>query len=138
MSLGERPGGGHQPGPRLVWDATSAGGTLVVTLGSGFSPVLGNLSDRFGRRPILLCSLLGLTFDYLMMSIAPVVILTKGSGWRRTMRIVRQNFIIAIGYNVVAVPLAIVGLVTPLIAALAMSGSSLIVIANALRLRGAA
>lgn len=69
-------------------------------------------------------------------SFAPVA--TAIVAARRTMQVVRQNFIIAIGYNVVAVPLAIVGLVTPLIAALAMSGSSLIVIANALRLRGAA
>jgi Cu2+-exporting ATPase len=59
-------------------------------------------------------------------------------GARRTMRIVRQNFMLAIGYNALAVPLAIMGLVTPLLAAVAMSTSSLIVIANSLRLARAA
>lgn len=36
-----------------------------------FSPLIGNLSDRFGRRPILLLSMLGMGLDYLVMYIAP-------------------------------------------------------------------
>ncbi len=53
---------------------------------------------------------------------------------RRTMEVVRQNFALAVGYNILALPLAILGHVTPLIAAAAMSLSSLVVIANSLRL----
>ncbi len=51
-------------------------------------------------------------------------------------RRIRENFQIATFYNIIAVPLAVAGLATPLIAALAMSTSSVVVSLNALRLKG--
>ena len=55
-----------------------------------------------------------------------------------TLRILRQNLLWAFAYNLVALPLAMTGFVTPWMAGIGMSGSSLLVVANSLRLQKAA
>jgi len=54
---------------------------------------------------------------------------------RSTSRLSKQNFAIAAGYNAIAIPVALLGYATPLLAAIAMSASSITVILNAMRVR---
>ncbi|GAB3222457.1 tetracycline resistance MFS efflux pump [Hymenobacter seoulensis] len=57
-----------------ISDAARVGGWLVFAFAVMqflFSPVMGNLSDRFGRRPVLLLSLLGFGLDYILVAFAP-------------------------------------------------------------------
>jgi P-type E1-E2 ATPase len=55
---------------------------------------------------------------------------------RRTLQIISQNLRWAAGYNIAAVPLAALGLMPPWVAAIGMSVSSLVVVANARRIAG--
>ena len=54
-------------------DANGLFGTVFALMQFFFSPVLGVLSDRFGRRPIILLSNLGLGLDYVVMALAPTM-----------------------------------------------------------------
>lgn len=61
--------------PDLASAARTAGGMLVIYALLQFicGPLIGNLSDRFGRRPVILCSLLAFGLDYLLMGVAPTI-----------------------------------------------------------------
>jgi DHA1 family tetracycline resistance protein-like MFS transporter len=57
-------------------------GTVWAVMQFGFSPLLGSLSDRFGRRPVVLLSNFGLGIDYMVMALAPTL------GWLFVGRVV--------------------------------------------------
>jgi DHA1 family tetracycline resistance protein-like MFS transporter len=66
----------HLTGNPDVSNSSRIGGFLMFTFAIMqflFSPVLGSLSDRYGRRPVLLFSLFGFGIDYLLLSFAPSI-----------------------------------------------------------------
>ena len=71
--------------PTLIKDLTGLGLSEAAAYGGGlmiafagmqfiFSPILGEISDKYGRRPVLLIALLGLSIDYLIHALAPTIL----------------------------------------------------------------
>jgi len=112
-------------------------GACVIAIGDGVNdaPMLATASGSIGLAEG--ATLTRISVDAVLAANRERLLGTLADAFdtaRKTNRIIRQNLIWALIYNIVAVPLAMAGLVTPLIAAFGMALSSLIVVINASRL----
>ena len=113
----------------------AAQGHRVLMIGDGLNDAPALAAGHASLSPSTAMDISQTASDAIIQGEALAPVIETLAVAREVRRMSLQNFSIAIGYNIVFVPLAVAGLVTPLIAAAAMSASSIAVTANALRLK---
>jgi Cu2+-exporting ATPase len=128
--------GGLTPTEKIALIETLKGqGRRVLMVGDGFNDAPSLAAAHVSLSPISAADVTQAQADAVFLGERLSPVLTAVATARRARHLMRQNLCLAAIYNLIAVPFAVAGFVTPLIAALAMSGSSLIVTVNALRAR---
>lgn len=127
--------GGLKPGEKVaILDALKAQGRRVLMIGDGINDAPALAAASVSLSPVSAAELSQAQADGVFLGDSLIPVLDALVTSCRARALMRQNLWLSAIYNALAVPLAVAGLVTPLIAAAAMSGSSVLVTLNALRL----